>query len=233
MAEKNVAVVLAGGKGKRMNMDIPKQYLELNGKPLICYALECFEESFVDEIVVVTGEGETGFFQKNIVDKYGYTKVEHIVEGGTERYHSVMNGLKAIKSADYVFIHDGARPCITKELLERGRENVKKHGAVIAGVKVKDTIKIVSEDGIIETTPDRNRLWQIQTPQIFRFESIKKAYDKMIQDLRRGNITDDAMVMENYGELPVYVFEGDYDNIKVTTQEDIEIVKNILKNITK
>lgn len=233
MAEKNVAVVLAGGKGKRMNMDIPKQYLELNGKPLICYTLECFEESFVDEIVAVTGEGETGFFQKNIVDKYGYTKVGHIVEGGMERYHSVMNGLKVIESADYVYIHDGARPCITKELLERGRENVKKHGAVIAGVKVKDTIKIVSEDGIIETTPDRNRLWQIQTPQIFRFESIKKAYDKMILDSRRENITDDAMVMENYGELLVHVFEGDYDNIKVTTKEDIEIVKNILKNITK
>lgn len=233
MSEKSAAVVLAGGRGKRMNMNIPKQYIELNGKPLICHTLECFEQSFIDEIVVVTGAGETDFFKKNIVDKYGYTKVENIVEGGKERYHSVLNGLRAIESADYVYIHDGARPCVTKTLLERGRENVKRYGAVIAAVKVKDTIKIVAADGAIQSTPDRNLLWQIQTPQIFRLSDIKAAYEKMIQDPQRGIITDDATVMENYGELSVHVFEGDYDNIKVTTQEDIRTVKNILKNIEK
>lgn len=229
MAEKNVAIVLAGGRGKRMNMDTPKQYLKLNERPLICYALDCFEKSFVDEIVVVTGKDEILYFKENIVDKYGYTKVREIVEGGVERYHSVLNGLRTIKEADYVYIHDGARPCVNQNVLNRARRCVKEYGACVAAVRVKDTIKVVSDTGEIVSTPDRNQLWQIQTPQVFRFESIKNAYEKMIRDDGRANITDDAMVMENYGELSVYVFDGDYDNIKVTTPEDIGTIKNILK----
>lgn len=231
MSEKNTAIILAGGKGKRMNTDIPKQYLEINGRPLICHTLDCFENSFINEIIVVAGEGETDFFQRNIVDKYGYTKISIIVEGGKERYHSVLNGLRAVKSADYVYIHDGARPCVDKSLLERGRDGVIQYGAVIAAVRVKDTIKEVSDSGEILSTPDRNFLWQIQTPQVFRFNNIKEAYETMIGKCNTGNITDDAMVMENYGNLSVHIFEGDYNNIKVTTPEDLEIVKNILKNI--
>ena len=230
MSEKNVAIVLAGGRGKRMNMDIPKQYLELNGRPLICYTLDCFEKSFVDEIVVVTGKDEILYFKENIVDKYGYTKVRNIVEGGAERYHSVLNGLRAVSDADYIYIHDGARPCVSQDILKRGRECVKEHVACVAAVLVKDTIKVVSDTGEIVSTPDRNQLRQIQTPQVFCFDNIKAAYEKMIRDDNRTNITDDAMVMENYGELSVYVFDGEYDNIKVTTPEDINTVKNILKN---
>ncbi len=225
---KNVAIVLAGGKGKRMNLDVPKQYLEINGKPLICHTLDAFENSFIDEIIAVTGCGEIPFFQKEIVEKYGYTKVAAIVEGGKERYNSVLNGLRAIEDADYVYIHDGARPCVKLSMLERGRVAVMEHKAAIAGVKVKDTIKVV-ENGKIVSTPNRDSLWQIQTPQVFEFEEIKKAYERMITRCEGVNITDDAMVMENYGAYQVYVYEGDYENIKVTTSEDIIAVENFLK----
>lgn len=231
MAGKHVAIVLAGGRGSRMHMDVPKQYIELNGKMLICYTLDCFENSFIDEIVAVVGDGEKDFFQKNIVEKYGYTKVTAIVTGGKERYHSVMNGLQAIGCADYVYIHDGARCCVDEALLIRGRNCVEQYGTAIAAMPVKDTIKIVSEKGIVEGTPDRKTLWQIQTPQIFGFNEIKNAYEKMMDEGENENITDDAMVMENYGEIAVHAFMGSYNNIKVTTKEDLDIVKNILKNV--
>lgn len=229
MSEKHVAIILAGGRGDRMQMEIPKQYIVVNGKMLICYTLDCFENSFVDEIVVVVREGETDFFQKNIVEKYGYTKIRAVVTGGKERYHSVMNGLQAVGTADYVYIHDGARCCVDEELLIRGRNCVKQYGAAIAAMPVKDTIKVVSDTGTVENTPDRKYLWQIQTPQIFGYGEIQNAYGKMMEAGENKNITDDAMVMENYGELAVHVFQGSYNNIKVTTQEDLEIIKNILK----
>lgn len=229
MEEKNVAVILAGGKGTRMNSQIPKQYLEVNGKPLICYTMDVFERSFIDEMVVVVGTGEMDYFQKNILGKHAYNKVSKVVEGGKERYHSVLNGLRAIKNADFVYIHDGARACLREELLERGKEAVRKYGAVAAAVPVKDTIKIV-EQGKIVSTPPRNVLWQIQTPQVFSYDKIKSAYEKMMT-LSQENITDDAMVMERFGDVPVYIYEGEYTNIKITTPDDLDMAKNILKNI--
>lgn len=229
MSEKHVAIVLAGGRGNRMQMNVPKQYIELKGKMLLCYTLDCFENSFIDEIVAVVGAGETEFFWKNIVEKYGYTKITSVVAGGRERYDSVRNGLRAVAFADYVYIHDGARCCVDQELLVRGRNCAEQYGTAVAAVPVKDTIKIVSENGIVEGTPDRKTLWQIQTPQIFRFEEIRNAYEKMMAAGENKAITDDAMVMETYGQLDVHVFEGSYHNIKVTTKEDLDIVKNILK----
>lgn len=229
MSEKHVAVVLAGGKGSRMGMDIPKQYIEVNGKMLICYTLDCFQRSFIDEIVVVAGQGEEDFFQKNIVEKYEYTKVTRIVPGGRERFHSVFNGLCAIEQADYVYIHDGARCCIDDAILLRGRDFVKKYETAVAAMPVKDTIKMVSDGGIVTETLDRSVLWQIQTPQIFRFADIKYAYTQMMNGGNAENITDDAMVMERYGKWNIHVFEGSYTNIKVTTPEDLEFIKNILK----
>lgn len=232
MSKKTVAIVLAGGKGKRMNMDMPKQYLEINGKPLICHTLDVFENSFIDEIIAVVGIGEISYFRNAIVEQFGYSKVKVIVEGGSERYHSVLNGLRAINDAEYVYIHDGARPCLSEEMLLRGQTSVEKNKAVVAAVKVKDTIKI-AENGKIISTPDRDNLWQIQTPQIFVFNEILDAYERMIADGTRGNITDDAMVMECYGTRTVYIYEGAYENIKVTTSEDILAVENILKKIKK
>lgn len=229
MSEKHVAVVLAGGKGSRMGTDIPKQYIEVNGKMLICHTLDCFQRSFVDEIVVVAGQGEEEFFQKNIVEKYEYTKVTRIASGGRERFHSVFNGLCAIEQADYVYIHDGARCCIDEAVLLRGRDFVKKYETAVAAMPVKDTIKMVSDKGVVTETLDRSVLWQIQTPQIFRFADIKYAYAQMMEEGKADNITDDAMVMERYGKRDIHVFEGSYNNIKVTTPEDLEFIKNILK----
>lgn len=233
MSEKNIAIVLAGGKGKRMNMDIPKQYIEIEGRPLISYSLDVFENSFIDEIIVVVAEGEKEFFKENVLSRGNYTKIVSIVEGGAERYDSVYNGLNAIQSMGYVYIHDGARPCIDQELLQRGKDCVIKNKAAIAAVKVKDTIKQISEEGSVIATPDRNALWQIQTPQIFSVDIIKAAYEKMKEEKICTNITDDAMVVECFGGVKVHVFEGNYNNIKVTTQEDIEVIKNILKKISK
>lgn len=229
MSEKHVAIVLAGGRGSRMHTDVPKQYIEVNGKMLICYTLDCFQNSFIDEIVVVTGQGDEEFFRKNIVEKYEYTKVTQIVSGGRERYHSVFNGLCAANRADYVYIHDGARCCVDETLLLRGRDCVKEYGAAVAAMPVKDTIKIVSKEGVVTATPDRNMLWQIQTPQIFRFADIKAAYDRMMMDEVQETITDDAMVMERFGKYAIHVYEGSYENMKVTTPEDLEFIKNILK----
>lgn len=229
MSEKHVAIVLAGGRGSRMHMDVPKQYIEVNGKMLICHTLDCFQNSFIDEIIVVAGQGDETFFWKNIVEKYEYTKVTQVVTGGMERFHSVFNGLCAVLNADYVYIHDGARCCVGEALLLRGRDCVREHGTAVAAMPVKDTIKMVSEEGIVTATPDRSRLWQIQTPQIFRFADIKAAYDRMMLSEGRETVTDDAMVMEQYGKCNIRVFEGSYDNIKVTTPEDLQFIKNILK----
>lgn len=229
MSEKHVAIVLAGGKGSRMHTDIPKQYIEVNGRMLICYTLDCFQNSFIDEIVVVAGQGDEAFFRKNIVEKYEYTKVTQVVTGGRERYHSVFNGLCAVESADYIYIHDGARCCVDEALLLRGRDCVRTYGTAVAAMPVKDTIKMVSKEGIVTATPDRSMLWQIQTPQIFRFADIKDAYDRMTADTRQEMVTDDAMVMERYGKCDIHVFEGSYNNMKVTTSEDLEFIKNILK----
>lgn len=229
MANKNVAIVLAGGRGKRMGSDIPKQYLEIGNRPLICYTLDCFEKSFIDEIIVVVEKGGIDYFNENVLAKSTYNKVSKVVEGGAERYNSVYNGLCAIDSATYVYIHDGARACINENVLDRAKDAVEKYGACVAAVKVKDTIKVVNDEGIIVDTPDRNYLWQIQTPQVFKFDEIKAAYTSMINDANKTNITDDAMVMENYGELKVHVYEGDYTNIKLTTPDDLDSAKIILK----
>lgn len=230
MRETNAAIVLAGGKGSRMHMDIPKQYMLINGRPLITYALDTFEQSDIERIVVVVEVGGKEYFQKNILEKYGYTKVCAVVEGGAERYNSVWNGLQAVKRAGYVLIHDGARPCVDADILKRGMDSVRRCGASIAAVQVKDTIKVVSSEGCVTDTPDRSTLWQIQTPQIFDFEKIYDAYQRMMDDNYRNNITDDAMVMEIYGDLQVHVYEGSYDNIKVTTPEDVKFVSEILAN---
>lgn len=223
-----VAIVLSGGKGKRMNMDIPKQYMDIHGYPLIYYTLKTFEKSKVDEIILVASDIE--YCKEQIVEKYGLRKVKKIVEAGNERYDSVYNGLCAIGKCDYVLIHDGARACITDEIINDAINNVEVYKTAIAAVKVKDTIKMCDENGIVIETFDRNKLWQIQTPQAFEYKEIKEAYEKMYKEGTTLGITDDAMVMEKYGKISVKLFMADYNNIKVTTQEDIKVVEKILEN---
>jgi 2-C-methyl-D-erythritol 4-phosphate cytidylyltransferase len=224
------AIILAGGAGKRMNSNIPKQYMELLGKPVLYYSLKAFQDSQVDSIVLVAGKDWTEFCKKEIVEKYNLDKVKAIVEGGAERYDSVKEGLKAAKNPDYVLIHDGARACVSNSIIEKSIEAVKQCGACTVGVPVKDTIKVVDENNIGIATPDRNALWQIQTPQSFEYRLIMDSYIQMETE-GKEKITDDTMVVERFGNAKTKVIMGEYTNIKITTFEDLEITENFLKKV--
>lgn len=218
--EKTAAIVLAAGKGKRMNSQVQKQYLLIYDKPVIYYTLKAFETSDVDEVILVTGEGEIEYCQNEIVDKYGFKKVSRIVAGGSERFDSVYQGLQAVPDCDYVLIHDGARPFVTPELINSNIECVKKDGACVTAVPSKDTIKIADVDGFVADTPARSLVWMIQTPQSFRYEMILQAY-RLRAEADDSTVTDDAMVVEKYAGQPIRLLMGDYKNIKITTPEDL------------
>ena len=240
------AVVLAAGKGKRMKSTVQKQFLLLHGKPLLYYSLEAFENSPVEDIVLVTGAEETEYCRKEIVERFGFQKVRAIVAGGKERYHSVYEGLKALSDQlgygtgasvggkederDYVMIHDGARPFVDEDILERVMKDTVTYGACVAGMMSKDTVKLADEDGFAAQTPDRSRVWTVQTPQSFSYTLIKEAYDKMMsrEEYQQG-VTDDAMVVESMTRQRVKLTEGSYRNIKVTTPEDMAVAEAFLK----
>ena len=226
--ETYTAIVLSAGKGSRMNSDVHKQYLMLAGKPVIAYALEAFERSQVSDIVLVVGAGEEDYCRTEIVEKYGFKKVKTIVRGGKERYHSVYQGLKAAGNADYVLIHDGARPLLSDAIISRMMEAVRIKHACVTGMHVKDTIKITNEKDEVQTTPERKNVWMVQTPQAFSYPLICDAYEKMMKQ-EDITITDDAMVVEKMCNIPVSLVEGSYTNIKITTPEDILIAEAILK----
>lgn len=221
--DKCTAVLLAAGQGKRMGGKIPKQFLHILDKPVIYYALKCFQESeIIDEVILVTSDEMLSYCKEEIVDKFEFTKVSRVVAGGSERYDSVYEGLKACGDADYVFIHDGARPFVTEQILREGYADVKKYGASVAGVPSKDTVKYADYSGMVEETPDRTRVWSIQTPQIFSYHLVRGAYERL-QHFEKDGITDDAMVVEQMEKHPVHLFMGSYRNIKITTAEDLEI----------
>jgi len=224
---KRVAIILAGGRGSRMKSDVPKQYMNLAGKPVLYYSIKAFEQSFIDEIILVAGAGDIDYCRREIVDKYGFSKVSAIVAGGSERYYSVLNGLRAVECSGecYVFIHDGARPCITKQIIEKCSAEAEIYKACVAAVPVKDTIKVADEEGYAKDTPPRKLLWQIQTPQCFEYNLVKNAYEAMAADENRGTITDDAMVVEKYTDTRVKLTEASYKNIKITTPEDLSIAE--------
>lgn len=228
---KHIAIVMAAGKGTRMGTDIPKQFLTIGDFPVLYYSLKLFEDSFIDEVIIVTSADDVEFCQKEIVDKYGLSKVSKIVQGGKERYDSVYNGLKAAFESDseaYVYIHDGARPALDKETLNRVRDDVLEYGSSVVSVPSKDTIKIADEDGFVETTPKRSTLWNIQTPQAFILSELMAAYEKMYKEKTPG-ITDDSMVMERYSEKKIRLTLGSYSNIKITTPEDLKIVEKFIE----
>lgn len=232
--KKTAAIVLAAGSGKRMGSSTKKQYMLLDGKPVVYYSLKAFQESFIDEIILVVSAGDTEYCRKEIVWQYGFDKVSHITEGGKERYHSVAAGLRNAQDCDFVFIHDGARPMVTQELLSRLLACVTEHGACVAGMPVKDTVKIADGDGFISQTPDRRLVWQIQTPQVFARPLITNAYESLLakeQEFLEWGIavTDDAMVVESLTGHKVKLVEGSYENIKITTPEDIQIAEALCR----
>lgn len=230
----NVAVVLAGGHGKRMGADVAKQYMMLAGKPLIYYSLKTFDDSFMDAVVLVCGAGEEDFCRNEIVGKYGLKKVAAVVAGGTERYDSVYKGIMAAPECRHIFIHDGARPFVSEYVLERCLHYAEKYGAAVAAVRVKDTVKIEDGDGFISESPDRSLVWLMQTPQVFDYPMIKNAYAKLETDKDRlkeagVSVTDDTMVAKMYADIDAKLVESTYDNFKITTPEDLITAEEILK----
>ncbi|MGO1651014.1 2-C-methyl-D-erythritol 4-phosphate cytidylyltransferase [Senegalia sp. (in: firmicutes)] len=225
---KKISVIIpAAGMGKRMNSNINKQYILLKDRPILFYTLDQFEKNdFIDDIVVVAKDDEVEYARKNIINKYKFKKIKSIVKGGKERRDSVYNGLKSLdKDTDIVLIHDGARPFINQETINSSIKAAIEHDAIVVGVPLKDTVKIVDSENIVRNTPDRSKLWQVQTPQAFSYSLIMDAYDRGIkEDL---NVTDDSMLVEHFGN-PVKMIMGTYKNIKITTKEDLIMGKNFL-----
>jgi 2-C-methyl-D-erythritol 4-phosphate cytidylyltransferase len=228
MKNKVTSIILAAGSGSRMKSDTKKQFMEIKGKPVIWYSLFEFEKYGVDQIILVTGEEDINYCKREIVDKYNFTKVKEIVAGGKERYDSVYNGLQKA-TGDIILIHDGARPLINKEIIDNCIAGAEKYKACVAGMPVKDTIKIADENNIITFTPDRRNTWITQTPQAFQNNIIRTAYDNM-QKMEDKSITDDAMVVEKYTDCKVRFVNGSYSNIKITTIEDIKAAEALMSS---
>lgn len=223
------AIVLAAGQGKRMNSKIQKQFLEIGGKPVLYYSLHCFQESpLIRDIILVTGEEMISYCEQEIVKKYGFSKVRKVTAGGKERYDSVYAGLLCCQDTDYVYIHDGARPFITEEMVQRGYEAVKRNNACVMGMPSKDTVKLADSSGYVKETPDRKIVWNIQTPQIFSYDLIRGAYESIRKKDMTG-VTDDAMVVEQETGTKILLVEGSYQNIKITTPEDLAIAEAFLR----
>ncbi len=222
-----VALIMAAGKGKRMGLPEYKQYLLLGGIPILAITLKRFEESnLIDGIYVVLPE-EKLTYSERLLSPFNFKKIIKLIPGGKERQDSVMHGMEELKDDkwEYVVIHDAVRPFVREELIERVIKEGMRYGAAILGVPVKDTIKMV-EDKVVITTPEREKLWCSQTPQVFRYDILKKAYEEAKKDGFYG--TDDASLVERIG-VRVRVVEGSYENIKITTPEDLIIGEEILK----
>ena len=237
------AIILAAGSGSRMHSAVAKQFLPLKGRPLIWYALHVVEESkIIDDCILVTSEQDIPYVREEIVQKYHFTKVNIITSGGAERYLSVSRALQLIADGrlkcpnehGYVFIHDGARPFVTEEMIRQMIAETKVYHACVTGTLVKDTIKIADEEGFCATTPDRKRVWAVQTPQSFSYPLVLAAYEKLLEQenklLQAGvSITDDAMVVERMTSQKVKLVEGSYRNIKLTTPEDMIVCESYLR----
>ena len=245
------AIVLAGGAGKRFGGDVPKQYQQISGKPVLSYALESFQNSVADEIIIAAGKDYLEMC-RDIALRAGVTKLRAVIEGGSERYYSVMKGLEFLRSAgkvqihpdampagqenpactssDMILIHDGARPFISTQLINDVIKNVREHGAAIAAIPCTDTIKITDENGMIISTTDRSRTWAAQTPQGFWLEEIYRAYDLVLSEkdnmdlIPLNKITDDAMIYQlAFPGRKVKAVLSTADNIKITRARDLNI----------
>ena len=216
-------IILAAGKGTRVGTDTPKQFLPYRGRPLVCASLSVFNESpVIDDIVLVTSEEYTDYCRTEIVERHAFSKVNKIVAGGRERYDSVWNALMACPDADYVLIHDSARPFVTEEIVERAAEAAKMYGAAAVGMPSKDTVKIADSEGFAETTPPRDRVWTIQTPQAFSRPLLVSANELLMKSGQMNGVTDDAMIVETSGLARVKLVEGSYENVKITTPADLK-----------
>ncbi len=228
---KTVAIIVAGGLGKRIEGNLPKQFLMLGDKPILAHTIDKFEKcDLVDEIILVVPEMYLDYCSQTIVDQYRFGKIRKITTGGEERQDSVYQGL--ISCSDYtstVAIHDGVRPLITPEIVAASIKLCQQKKAVIVAVPVKDTIKRV-ECSLVTATLDRRELWLVQTPQVFEYKLIMEAHKKAREENFIG--TDDSVLVERMGG-EVSVLEGNYNNIKITTTEDLLVAESLLSKKQK
>jgi len=222
------AVIPAAGSGIRMGLTRPKQFLDLSGKPLLAVTLAHFQEcDFIDKIVVVVSQEDIGYCLREIVDKYKLNKVAKVVAGGKSRQQSVRKGIEVVGGGcEWVLVHDGVRPFVTTGLIGRVVTAAKSYRAVITGLPVKDTVKEVDDRGTVIGSVDRQRVWLVQTPQIFRWEDINRAHQTAVSR-RWEEGTDDAFLIERMG-VPVKIIEGEEKNMKVTTPQDLEIAQFLI-----
>lgn len=224
------AIIAAAGMSNRMGSKINKQFIAIDNKPILVHTLEKFEEcKYVDEIILVSKEEEVDYCRKEIVRKFGFNKVAKIIRGGKERQDSVYNGLLALnENTDIVLTHDGARPFVKVDHIIAGIKGVIDYGACVIGVPVKDTMKVINQENIVHHTPKRSLLWAAQTPQCFWAHLIKQGYEYAMNE---GIIaTDDSSLVEKMG-YDIKMIMGSYDNIKITTPEDILIAETLSKDM--
>jgi len=224
---RTLAIILAGGAGKRMGAATNKQFLLIDNKPIIVHTLQLFEDCrSVDDIYLVVNKKDLPLIQEQILETYRFKKLMKLVIGGRLRQDSVRNGLEAIENpCDIVIIHDGARPLISPSFIEKSISLMEVFDAVIPALPVQDTIKVVSKEGFVVKTLERDALWHIQTPQTFKYELIMKAYRNGMAKKLYGY--DDATFVEHLGKK-IKVIEGSPYNIKITTPEDLVIARGIL-----
>ncbi|MBE6063552.1 MAG: 2-C-methyl-D-erythritol 4-phosphate cytidylyltransferase [Clostridium butyricum] len=220
-------IVLAGGRGKRMGAAISKQYIDLNGRPILYYTLKKFiDNKNIDKIILVISEDEIEYCKKEVLEKYNL-KVDELALGGKERQDSVYNGLKKAEGSDIVLIHDAARPFITDNIINQGIKYAGIYKAAAPGVMPKDTIKVKDDSNFSIDTPVRSRLVAVQTPQVFDYKMICECHEKVKK--QKIQVTDDTMVAELFGNK-VYLYEGEYTNIKITTSEDLILAEYLVNN---
>ncbi len=222
MKTKISAIIVAAGEGQRMG-GIDKMFAPINGRPALARVLDTFQKcKKIDQIVVVMAAKNIEACRK-LVKAEGWSKVKDVVVGGKRRQDSVAEGLKRVKDAEWVVIHDGARPLVTVDLIERGLAAAKDTGAAVAAVPVTDTIKEVQDGEIVRRTLPRENLRAVQTPQVFRRDIIENAYKNAA-----GDVTDDAALVEKAG-YKVKLYIGSYANIKITTPDDLEVAEALVK----
>ncbi|HNS14562.1 MAG TPA: 2-C-methyl-D-erythritol 4-phosphate cytidylyltransferase [Syntrophorhabdaceae bacterium] len=227
---RTLAIILAGGAGKRMGAATNKQFLLIDNKPIIVHTLQIFEECrAIDGIYLVVNQKDLPMIQEEILETYRFNKILKLVIGGRLRQDSVRNGLEAIETpCDIVIIHDGARPFVSPSFIDKGIFLMEMFDAVIPALPVKDTIKAVSKEGFVQKTLERDSLWHVQTPQTFKYDLITKAYREGVAKKLYGY--DDATFLEHMGKK-VKVIEGSPYNIKITTPEDLIIARGMLSQL--
>jgi 2-C-methyl-D-erythritol 4-phosphate cytidylyltransferase len=212
------AIIVAAGDSTRMGGE-DKLFARLGGKPLLARVVDAFDRCpVINQIILVTRE-EKLIETNQMITRHNWFKTIDVCIGGSRRQDSVIAGLEVLSKCDWVVIHDGARPLVNTDLIVRGLEAARETGAAVAAVPVTDTIKVAGEDRIVQYTPSRESLWVVQTPQVFRFNIITKAYKQVT-----GDVTDDASLVEKAGHQ-VKLYQGSYENVKITTPDDLALVK--------